>query len=201
MIHVTRHRACSNCRHCYKLCNVFWKNDSHCGFPAVAGIKQTDWQLFGFTTHSLMVCFYHRAFEKDRKKSIYIQVTSGIMGVGSSLWSYYQTTCSNMVAEICNITCVVNVWNVLLCFSYNPKMKKCGTSHQNFRQPVITLYRKENSSCSELSSGLYCRVKWLYNPEDSSEHHTRRRENLKSHKILLSSESKTHKINYFMMFL
>jgi hypothetical protein len=61
---------------------------------------------------------------------------------------------------------------------------------------------------SELSSGLYCRVKWLstdvsevrtasivipdetsvdnhftrqYNPEDSSEHHTRRRENLKSH--------------------
>jgi hypothetical protein len=44
-------------------------------------------------------------------------------------------------------------------------------------------------SCSELSSGLYCRVKCLvdnhftrqYNPEDSSEHHTRRRENLKSH--------------------
>jgi hypothetical protein len=73
--------------------------------------------------------------------------------------------------------------------------------------------------CSELSSGLYCRVKWLstdvlevrtastlmmecklmmeavrtsetsvdnhftrqYNPVDSSEHHTRRRENLKSH--------------------
>jgi hypothetical protein len=77
--------------------------------------------------------------------------------------------------------------------------------------------------CSELSSGLYCRVKWLstdvsevrtasiirdeyftfsslmmeavrtsetsvdnqftrqYNPKDSSEHHTRRRENLKSH--------------------
>jgi hypothetical protein len=46
---------------------------------------------------------------------------------------------------------------------------------------------------SELSSGLYCRVKWLstgtavwndcrqYNPEDSSEHHTRRSENLKSH--------------------
>jgi hypothetical protein len=28
--------------------------------------------------------------------------------------------------------------------------------------------------CSALSSGLYC-------PEDSSEHHTRRRENLKSH--------------------
>jgi hypothetical protein len=119
------------------------KNDSHCAFPA--GIKQTDWQLFGFTTHSLMVCFYHRAFEKDRKKSIYIQVTSGIMGVGSSLWSYYQTTCSNLVTEICNITCVVNVWNVLTCFSYKPKMKKCGTSHQNFRQPVITLYRKENS--------------------------------------------------------
>jgi hypothetical protein len=62
--------------------------------------------------------------------------------------------------------------------------------------------------CSELSSGLYCRVKWLstdvsevctasiirddhpwwwrqYNPEDSSEHHTRRRENLKSHTVLL----------------
>jgi hypothetical protein len=58
----------------------------------------------------------------------------------------------------------------------------------------------ETWSCSELSSGLYCRVKWLsmeavrtsetsvdshftpqYNPEDSSEHHTRRRENLKSH--------------------
>jgi hypothetical protein len=43
--------------------------------------------------------------------------------------------------------------------------------------------------CSELSSGLYCRVNRLtpdvskvqYNPEDSSEHHTRRRENLKSH--------------------
>jgi hypothetical protein len=34
--------------------------------------------------------------------------------------------------------------------------------------------------CSELSSGLYCRGKW-YNPEDNSEHHTRRRENLKSH--------------------
>jgi hypothetical protein len=64
--------------------------------------------------------------------------------------------------------------------------------------------------CSELSSGIYCRVKWLstdvsevrtasiirdewslksvdnqftrqYIPEDNSEHHTRRRENLKSH--------------------
>jgi hypothetical protein len=35
--------------------------------------------------------------------------------------------------------------------------------------------------CSELSSGLYCRVQLQYNPEDSSEHHTRRRENLKSH--------------------
>jgi hypothetical protein len=59
---------------------------------------------------------------------------------------------------------------------------------------------------SELSSGLYCHVKrlstdvsevmeevrtsetsvdnlftWQYNAEDSSEHHTRRRENLKSH--------------------
>jgi hypothetical protein len=37
---------------------------------------------------------------------------------------------------------------------------------------------------SELSSGLYCRVNHFtrqYNPEDSSEHHTRRRENLKSH--------------------
>jgi hypothetical protein len=32
--------------------------------------------------------------------------------------------------------------------------------------------------CSELSSGMYCR---LYIPEDNSEHHTRRRENLKSH--------------------
>jgi hypothetical protein len=41
--------------------------------------------------------------------------------------------------------------------------------------------------CSELSSGIYCRVKWLSTdvseciPEDNSEHHTRRRENLKSH--------------------
>jgi hypothetical protein len=52
--------------------------------------------------------------------------------------------------------------------------------------------------CSELSSGLYCRVSLMmeavrtsetsvdnhftrqYNPEDSSEHDTRRRENLKS---------------------
>jgi hypothetical protein len=45
--------------------------------------------------------------------------------------------------------------------------------------------------CSELSSGLYCRVKWLSTDvsevrtasiirDDSSEHHTRRRENLKS---------------------
>jgi hypothetical protein len=63
-----------------------------------------------------------------------------------------------------------------------------------------------NAWCSELSSGLYCRVKWLstdvsevrtasiirdnhftrhYNPEDSSEHHTRRRENLKSHMLTL----------------
>jgi hypothetical protein len=50
-----------------------------------------------------------------------------------------------------------------------------------------------HSSCSELSSGMYCRVKWLSTdvsevrtasiiiPEDNSEHHTRRRENLKSH--------------------
>jgi hypothetical protein len=30
-----------------------------------------------------------------------------------------------------------------------------------------------------------------YNPEDSSEHHTRRRENLKSHTILTSSPMKT----------
>jgi hypothetical protein len=51
------------------------------------------------------------------------------------------------------------------------------------------------SWCSELSSGIYCRVKWLstdsetsveknltrqYIPEDNSELHTRRRENLKS---------------------
>jgi hypothetical protein len=43
------------------------------------------------------------------------------------------------------------------------------------------LHKLQNneSSCSELSSGLYCRVN--DNPEDSSEHHTRRRENLKSH--------------------
>jgi hypothetical protein len=61
--------------------------------------------------------------------------------------------------------------------------------------------------CSELSSGLYCRVKRFstdvkppstrttsvdkqfkrqYNQEDNSEHHTRRRENLKSHKTVLS---------------
>jgi hypothetical protein len=39
----------------------------------------------------------------------------------------------------------------------------------------------KGSGCSELSSGLYCRVR-QYNPEDSSEHHTRRRENLKPHK-------------------
>jgi hypothetical protein len=53
--------------------------------------------------------------------------------------------------------------------------------------------------CSELSSGIYCRVQWLstgvwevrtasiigdeYIPEDNSEHHTSRRENLKSHKM------------------
>jgi hypothetical protein len=30
--------------------------------------------------------------------------------------------------------------------------------------------------------GAYCLHVYMYNPEDSSEHHTRRRENLKSHK-------------------
>jgi hypothetical protein len=70
---------------------------------------------------------------------------------------------------------------------------------------------KKWQCCSELSSGIYCRVKWLstnvsevrsslmmeavrtsetsvdnhftrqYIPEDNSEHHTRCRENLKSH--------------------
>jgi hypothetical protein len=45
-------------------------------------------------------------------------------------------------------------------------------------------WRREALWCSELSSEMYCRVKWLhgqYIPEDNSEHHTRRRENLKSH--------------------
>jgi hypothetical protein len=50
---------------------------------------------------------------------------------------------------------------------------------------------KVHKWCSELSSGLYFRVKCLvdhhftrqYNPEDSSEHHTRRREKFKSHKV------------------
>jgi hypothetical protein len=36
---------------------------------------------------------------------------------------------------------------------------------------------------------MYCRVKWLYIPEDNSEHHTRRRENLKSHKTIISLNS------------
>jgi hypothetical protein len=68
---------------------------------------------------------------------------------------------------------------------------------------------KHETDCSELSSGMYCRVKssWIvmeavstsetsvdnhftrqYIPEDNSEHHTRRRENLKSHmrQILLT---------------
>jgi hypothetical protein len=41
-------------------------------------------------------------------------------------------------------------------------------------------YRK---LCSELSSGIYCRVSYFtrqYIPEDNSKHHTRHRENLKS---------------------
>jgi hypothetical protein len=55
-------------------------------------------------------------------------------------------------------------------------------------------YVRYNKRSSELSSGLYCRVEWLStdvsevrtasiirDDEDSSEHHTRRRENLKSH--------------------
>jgi hypothetical protein len=57
-------------------------------------------------------------------------------------------------------------------------------------------YEEDHKICSELSSGMYCCVKqlsetsvdnyftWQYIPEDNSEHHTRRRENLKSrHKI------------------
>jgi hypothetical protein len=37
---------------------------------------------------------------------------------------------------------------------------------------------------------------WKYNPEDSSEHHTRRRENLKSHVIIaVYSENYTESIN------
>jgi hypothetical protein len=36
---------------------------------------------------------------------------------------------------------------------------------------------------SELSSGIYCHVKYI--PEDNSEHHTRHRENLKSHVVRL----------------
>jgi hypothetical protein len=60
----------------------------------------------------------------------------------------------------------------------------------------VTMYPNNDlsSRCSELSSGLYCRIKWLStdvsevrtasiirdDPEDNSEHHTRRRENLKS---------------------
>jgi hypothetical protein len=88
------------------------------------------------------------------------------------------------------------------------------------------------SSRSELSSGIYCRIKWLstdvsevrtasiirdewrslipddggstvdnnftrqYNPEDNSEHHTRRRENLKSHdfsSICVQTSSEAHR--------
>jgi hypothetical protein len=68
--------------------------------------------------------------------------------------------------------------------------------------------------CSELSYGMYCRVKWLstdvselrtasiiipddnhftrqYIPEDNSEHHTRRRENLKSHRPVGGCSSET----------
>jgi hypothetical protein len=32
-----------------------------------------------------------------------------------------------------------------------------------------------------------------YNPEDSSEHHTRRRENLKSHEVIFPRNVGTHK--------
>jgi hypothetical protein len=86
-------------------------------------------------------------------------------------------------------------------------------------QEAIKLQKQETLTilsnmvgCSELSSGIYCRVKWLSTyvsevhhqdggsmhlwnvgrqslyaaviPEDNSEHHTRRRENLKSHDMV-----------------
>jgi hypothetical protein len=62
-----------------------------------------------------------------------------------------------------------------------------ATDVQNFMKQTI------ENICSELSSGIYCRVKLLSTDvsevrtasiipdEDNSEHHTRRLENLKSH--------------------
>jgi hypothetical protein len=51
--------------------------------------------------------------------------------------------------------------------------------------------------CSELSSGLYCNhFTRQYNPEENSEHHTRRRENLKSHMYQNDKEhGRTHSHN------
>jgi hypothetical protein len=86
----------------------------------------------------------------------------------------------------------------------NPRTMILMASTITTRLPRPT--RRAEEWCSELSSVLYCRLKWLttddplmmeavrtsetsvdnhftrqYNPGDSSEHHTRRRENLKSH--------------------
>jgi hypothetical protein len=94
---------------------------------------------------------------------------------------------------LCNLNYLFLPNTSSLCFSLRKRLH-CITIQTNLR-------------CSELSSGMYCRVKWLstdvsevrtasiirdeshftrqYIPEDNSEHHTLRRENLKSHKTNL----------------
>jgi hypothetical protein len=86
-----------------------------------------------------------------------------------------------------------------------------------FKQVVVTMwdfkFSRQRVWCSDLSSGIYCRVKllstdvsevcaaptsemsvdnyftWQYIPEDKSELHTRCRENLKSHIVIFRSGS------------
>jgi hypothetical protein len=72
-------------------------------------------------------------------------------------------------------------------------MQTFGHIYKNIVSFEDTLYVKVPEWFSELSSGIYCRVKWLptdvpevrtasiIRDEENSEHHTNRRENLKSH--------------------
>jgi hypothetical protein len=61
-----------------------------------------------------------------------------------------------------------------------------------FSTVTLCTHYKLFCHCSELSSGIYCRIR-QYIPEDNSEHHTSRRENLKSHIFCHS----LHTLHYF----
>jgi hypothetical protein len=128
---------------------------------------------------------------------------------------------SRHILKLSQVMIQIDIVCMSMIFHYTElHLPKCNASgvafikwnvNFNFQLPMMFIFLVFSKSghiksCSELSSGIYGRVKWLltdvsevrtasiirdetvdnhftrqYIPEDNSEHHTHRRENLKSH--------------------